>query len=51
MRKFVIKGETEEELKTELDKFLNKKLEAYFKSEPIPEINNESVRVVVGDTF
>lgn len=31
--------------------FLNGKLKPYYKSEPIPEINTEAVRVVVGDTF
>lgn len=49
--KFKVSDLTEEGLQKALNDFEAGSLKAYYKSESIPETNNEHVKVVVGDSF
>ncbi|KAF6167883.1 hypothetical protein GIB67_027661 [Kingdonia uniflora] len=51
-KKFVFEGEvTTESIKAFGEDFLEDKLKPFFKSDPIPESNDEDVKVVVGNSF
>ncbi|XP_007016727.2 PREDICTED: protein disulfide isomerase-like 1-4 [Theobroma cacao] len=51
-RKFVLDGDvTFDKIKAFGDDFLEDKLKPFFKSDPIPETNDEDVKVVVGNNF
>ncbi|XP_021278149.1 protein disulfide isomerase-like 1-4 [Herrania umbratica] len=51
-RKFVLDGDvTFDKTKAFGDDFLEDKLKPFFKSDPIPETNDEDVKVVVGNNF
>ncbi|XP_015874407.3 protein disulfide isomerase-like 1-4 [Ziziphus jujuba] len=51
-RKFVHDGEvTLENIKAFGENFLEDKLKPFFKSDPIPETNDEDVKIVVGNNF
>jgi protein disulfide-isomerase A1 len=49
--KFRLETVTEESLEKFIDDWKNERLTAYFKSENIPESNNEPVKVIVGNNF
>jgi protein disulfide-isomerase A1 len=49
--KYKLENVTEENLDHFINDWKNEKLSAYFKSEKIPESNNEPVKVIVGDSF
>jgi protein disulfide-isomerase A1 len=52
MKKFSFEGEvTADSIKNFFDDWSNGRLKPFFKSEPIPESNNEPVKVVVGKSF
>lgn len=51
LNKFIINDLTTEGLTSGLNQYKEGKLEAHFKSAPIPEKNDEAVKVVVGDSF
>lgn len=51
LEKFVVTDLTTEGFTTSLTQFTEDKLEAYYKSEPVPETNDEPVKVVVGNNF
>ena len=52
MKKFVMSEEfTAENVMKFYDEFVNNKLTSILKSDPIPETNNEPVKVVVGKSF
>ena len=52
MKKFVMSEEfTAENVMKFYDEFVNNKLTSVLKSDPIPETNNEPVKVVVGKSF
>lgn len=51
LEKFVVADLTKEGMDAALTDFLAGKLTAYFKSEAIPETNDEPVKVVVGNNF
>ncbi|KAF9595803.1 hypothetical protein IFM89_004741 [Coptis chinensis] len=51
-KKFVLDGEvTLDSVKAFGENFLEDKLKPFFKSDPIPEINDEDVKIVVGNNF
>jgi protein disulfide-isomerase A1 len=49
--KYKLDNITEEGIKQFVDDWKNDKLSAYFKSEKVPETNDEPVKVIVGDSF
>jgi protein disulfide-isomerase A1 len=51
LEKFVVDDLSNEGLTQALTNFLEDSLQAYYKSEPIPETNNEPVKVIVGNSF
>lgn len=51
MEKYVVPDLTTEGLTQSLQDFKDNKLEAHLKSAPVPETNDEPVKVVVGDNF
>jgi protein disulfide-isomerase A1 len=51
LEKFVVTDLTTEGMDQALTDFLAGKLQSYYKSEPIPETNDEPVKVVVGNNF
>jgi len=51
LTKYKVNTTSHETMKADLESFIEMKLKAYFKSDPIPETNNEAVKVVVGDSF
>ncbi|XP_010534435.1 PREDICTED: protein disulfide isomerase-like 1-3 [Tarenaya hassleriana] len=52
MRKFLLDGElTLENIKTFGEDFLADKLKPFYKSDPIPEKNDDDVKIVVGNNF
>ncbi|RVW38754.1 Protein disulfide isomerase-like 1-4 [Vitis vinifera] len=51
-RKFILDGEvTLDKVKAFGEDFLEDKVKPFFKSDPIPESNDEDVKIVVGDNF
>lgn len=51
LEKFVVTDLTAEGMDQALTDFLAGKLQSYYKSEPIPETNDEPVKVIVGNNF
>ena len=51
LEKYVVSDLTMEGLTQSLKDFKDNKLEAHLKSAPVPETNDEPVKVVVGDNF
>lgn len=51
LEKYVVSDLTTEGLAKAIQDFKSDKLEAHFKSAPVPETNDEPVKVVVGDNF
>jgi len=51
LNKFIINDLTTEGLTAGLNNYKAGKLDAHFKSAPIPETNDEPVKVIVGDSF
>jgi protein disulfide-isomerase A1 len=51
-RKFILDGEvTLDKLKVFAEDFIEDKLKPFYKSDPVPEINNGDVKIVVGNNF
>jgi len=51
LNKYKVNGTSHETMLADLESFIDTKLKPYFKSDPIPESNNEPVKVIVGDSF
>ena len=51
LKKFIVNDLSADGLKTALDDYESGALPPYYKSEPVPETNDEPVKVIVGTTF